>query len=89
MSLVGPRPCLPSQKILIEARARQGALDVRPGITGLAQVQGVDMSDPVRLAKLDGVYARTHSFGGDLRLILRTLTGSGLGLDPAKGKPDP
>src|SRR6185503_10926322 len=46
MSLVGPRPCLPSQSELIEARLQKGALDVRPGITGLAQVQGIDMSEP-------------------------------------------
>ncbi|MEA2892426.1 MAG: O-antigen biosynthesis protein WbqP, partial [Bradyrhizobium sp.] len=40
MSLVGPRPCLPSQVDLVEARRRLGVLDVRPGITGLAQVNG-------------------------------------------------
>src|SRR3954467_4805891 len=43
MSLVGPRPCLPSQTALVEARRRLGVLEVRPGITGLAQVNGVDM----------------------------------------------
>jgi O-antigen biosynthesis protein WbqP len=87
MSLVGPRPCLPSQTELIEARSRRGALRVLPGITGLAQVHGIDMSDPVRLACTDAVYARTRSFGGDLRLILQTLMGSGVGIDPARGTP--
>jgi O-antigen biosynthesis protein WbqP len=81
MSLVGPRPCLPTQTALITARQHHRALDVRPGITGLAQVQGVDMSDPERLAQLDGVYVGTRSFTGDLMLIGRTVTGSGLGLD--------
>jgi O-antigen biosynthesis protein WbqP len=85
MSLVGPRPCLPSQSELIEARAREGAFDVLPGITGLAQVKGVDMSEPLRLAAIDGQYARTQTFGGDLRLILQTLTGSGMGVDRTKG----
>jgi O-antigen biosynthesis protein WbqP len=81
MSLVGPRPCLPTQTELIAARQRQGAFDLRPGITGLAQVQGVDMSDPQRLARIDGDYARTRTFYGDLMLILSTITGSGIGLD--------
>src|SRR6195952_5991460 len=44
MSLVGPRPCLPSQTALVEARRQLGVFEVRPGITGLAQVNGVDMS---------------------------------------------
>lgn len=81
MSLVGPRPCLPAQIELIASRRAEGALDVRPGITGLAQVMNVDMSDPQRLSKIDGDYARTQSFAGDLRLILATLTGSGRGID--------
>ena len=85
MSLVGPRPCLPTQAELIEARSRLGALGVLPGVTGLAQIQGVDMSDPARLAAIDAQYARTRTFGGDLIIILRTLTGSGMNADPARG----
>jgi O-antigen biosynthesis protein WbqP len=85
MSLVGPRPCLPTQAELIEARSRLGALAVLPGVTGLAQIQGVDMSDPARLAAIDAQYARTRTFGGDLLIILRTLTGSGMNADPARG----
>ncbi len=85
MSLVGPRPCLPTQAELIEARSRLGALGVLPGVTGLAQIQGVDMSDPARLAGIDAQYARTRTFGGDLIIILRTLTGSGMNADPARG----
>jgi O-antigen biosynthesis protein WbqP len=85
MSLVGPRPCLPTQAELIEARSRLGALGVLPGVTGLAQIQGVDMSDPQRLAGIDAQYARTRTFGGDLIIILRTLTGSGMNADPARG----
>jgi O-antigen biosynthesis protein WbqP len=81
MSLVGPRPCLPTQTALIAARRDHGALDVRPGITGLAQVQGVDMSEPERLARIDGDYARTATFAGDAMLIGQTITGSGIGRD--------
>lgn len=81
MSLVGPRPCLPSQIDLVEARRRLGVLDVRPGITGLAQVEGVDMSDAIRLAELDAQYVRTQSLMGDFKLIMATLRGQGVGVD--------
>ena len=53
MSLIGPRPGLFNQKELIAERAKRGVLDARPGITGLAQVQGIDMSTPVLLADTD------------------------------------
>jgi len=79
MSFVGPRPCLPIQTVLVEARDRLGVYALRPGITGLAQVQGVDMSDPLLLAGIDADYARRQSFSGDLRLILRTVVGGGRG----------
>jgi lipopolysaccharide/colanic/teichoic acid biosynthesis glycosyltransferase len=53
MSLVGPRPCLPNQKRLIIERKKRGIYKVKPGITGLAQVFGINMSGPVLLAKTD------------------------------------
>jgi O-antigen biosynthesis protein WbqP len=81
MSLVGPRPCLPSQTELVDARRRLGVLAVRPGITGLAQVSGVDMSDPARLAEVDAQYVRTQSVLGDFRLVWATLRGQGVGID--------
>jgi O-antigen biosynthesis protein WbqP len=81
MSLVGPRPCLPSQTALVEARRRLGVLAVRPGITGLAQVKGIDMSDAGRLAEIDAQYVRNQSLMGDLRLIVATLRGQGVGID--------
>jgi O-antigen biosynthesis protein WbqP len=81
MSLVGPRPCLPSQVDLVEARRQLGVLAVRPGITGLAQVNGVDMSDPGRLAEIDAQYVRTQSLIGDFKLIVATLRGRGVGID--------
>ncbi len=81
MSLVGPRPCLPSQVESVDARQRLGVLGVRPGITGLAQIQGVDMSNASRLAEIDAQYVRTQSFAGDLKLIWATLRGQGVGID--------
>jgi O-antigen biosynthesis protein WbqP len=73
MSLVGPRPCLPSQHVLIEERGTRGVLALRPGITGLAQVRGIDMSDPVRLAETDAEYRRRASFRLDLRILASTF----------------
>ncbi|GJM03348.1 MAG: sugar transferase [Rhodomicrobium sp.] len=84
MALVGPRPCLPSQDELIKARMASGALTVLPGITGLAQVHGVDMSAPERLASIDGYYAANRNFCGDLLIILRTFTHIAYGKKSAK-----
>src|SRR5690606_14628192 len=72
MSLVGPRPCLPTQDDVISARRQQGAFSIRPGITGLAQVTGVDMSTPVTLAEVDRIYLETQSLRGDLKIIVHT-----------------
>jgi len=79
MSFVGPRPCLPSQKELIEARRALGVDAIRPGITGISQVNGVDMSDPERLARLDATYLMRISLRTDLALIAATALGSGRG----------
>ena len=79
MSIVGPRPCLPSQKELIAARRDLGVMRIRPGITGLAQVKGIDMSDPTRLAATDKAYMSEATFWGDLRLVCATVLGAGRG----------
>lgn len=79
MSLVGPRPCLPTQTAVIEARRALGVLALRPGITGLAQVENIDMSTPERLAQVDAAYAARRSLAFDLVLLARTVTGSGRG----------
>jgi len=73
MSLVGPRPCLPTQTELIERRRELSVFTVPPGITGLAQVEGVDMSDPVCCAETDGTYIKVASIGFDLKVLLRTF----------------
>jgi len=85
MSLVGPRPCLPSQTELVDARRRLGVFEVRPGITGLAQVNGIDMSDANRLAEIDARYVGTQSFLGDFGLIWATVRGQGVGVDQVSG----
>lgn len=79
MSLVGPRPCLPSQTELIAERERRGVFAVRPGITGLAQVQGVDMSTPQLLAEIDQRMIATLHLAGYLRYIVQTVFGKGSG----------
>ena len=79
MSLVGPRPCLPSQTELIEARRAAGVYALRPGITGIAQVQGVDMSQPAALATLDATYLAKAGLLTDLRILLLTVAGRGNG----------
>lgn len=53
MSLVGPRPCLFNQKKLISERKKRGVFKVRPGITGLSQISGINMKTPILLAKTD------------------------------------
>jgi O-antigen biosynthesis protein WbqP len=73
MSLVGPRPCLPTQTELIERRKELGVLAALPGITGLAQIKGIDMSDPRLCAETDAVYIKTASIGLDLKILLGTF----------------
>jgi lipopolysaccharide/colanic/teichoic acid biosynthesis glycosyltransferase len=79
MSLVGPRPCLFSQTELIEERERRQVFAHRPGITGLAQVQGIDMSTPELLARTDAQMLQTLSVAAYLKYLLLTVSGKGAG----------
>nr|WP_284047264.1 sugar transferase [Guyparkeria hydrothermalis] len=79
MSLVGPRPCLPNQEELIAAREKRGVFSMRPGITGLAQVNGIDMSDPIRLAEMDEVMVKNLTLKDYFRYLVLTVTGKGSG----------
>lgn len=73
MSIVGPRPALWNQFDLIAERDNYGANDVRPGLTGLAQINGRDeLPIPVK-AKLDGEYIQKMSFLFDLKCIIKTV----------------
>ena len=73
MSIVGPRPCLKIQKKLIEERKKKKLFKFRPGITGTAQLNGFDMSNPVILAKIDFELMKNFSLSLYLLLILRTI----------------
>ena len=79
MSLVGPRPCLPNQEELITERAALGVFNTRPGITGLAQISGIDMSTPRLLAETDARMLRDLNLFSYFSYILQTITGSGRG----------
>ncbi|MBF6617244.1 MAG: sugar transferase [Candidimonas sp.] len=79
MSLVGPRPGLFNQEELTAERVRFGVYDVRPGVTGLAQIMGVDMSTPALLAEVDREMIQTMTLSAYLRYILLTITGKGAG----------
>lgn len=79
MSLVGPRPCLPEQEELIRCRRAWGIFSWRPGITGLAQVNGVDMSTPELLAETDYRMLNTFSVLNYFRFIMMTVSGQGAG----------
>ena len=79
MSLVGPRPCLFNQEELIAERAALGVFAARPGITGLAQVQGIDMSTPALLARTDAEMLASLGLLGYFRFIVMTVLGKGAG----------
>ena len=79
MSLVGPRPCLPEQEVLISERQRLGVFKHKPGITGLAQISSVDMSRPILLAKLDHEMICNLSVYEYFKYAFMTLLGKGAG----------
>ena len=73
MAIVGPRPALWNQYDLIEERDKYGANDIRPGLTGWAQVNGRDeLEIPVKAA-LDGEYVKRMSFGFDVKCLFKTV----------------
>lgn len=79
ISLVGPRPGLPVQQELTTARKARGVLALKPGITGLAQINDIDMSDPEKLARWDARYGALQCLALDTKIILATATGRGKG----------
>lgn len=73
MSVIGPRPALYSQEDLIAERDQYGANDIRPGLTGWAQINGRDeLEIPVK-AKLDGEYVEKLSLGFDIKCFFGTI----------------
>ena len=79
MSLIGPRPNLFNQEELIEERSKLGVYNVRPGITGLAQVNEIDMSTPKLLAETDAKMIAEMSVGNYFKFIFQTVAGAGSG----------
>ena len=75
MSLVGPRPGLPNQIELTKAREKYDVYSVRPGITGLAQVSGIDMSTPELLARTDARMIAEMSVHNYFKIIFLTFIG--------------
>jgi len=79
MSLVGPRPNLFNQEELIQERDSRGVYSVRPGITGLAQINKIDMSTPQLLAKTDVKMIQELNTLGYFKYIFLTVFGKGFG----------
>nr|WP_017942164.1 MULTISPECIES: sugar transferase [unclassified Thioalkalivibrio] len=79
MSLVGPRPGLFNQEELLQERAERGVLDARPGITGLAQIRGIDMSTPRELAEVDRQMLDALTVRAYFRYLVLTVLGRGSG----------
>ncbi len=73
MSIIGPRPALWNQDDLVAERDKYGANDVKPGLTGWAQINGRDeLEIPVK-AKLDGEYVEKLSFGFDIKCFFGSI----------------
>lgn len=73
MSIIGPRPVILAETELIEMRHSNGADNVLPGLTGLAQVHGRDQISNLQKANYDGAYAVALSFRTDLKITVRTI----------------
>ena len=73
MAVIGPRPALWNQYDLIAERDRYGANDVRPGLTGWAQINGRDELEIKEKARLDGEYVQKLSFAFDVKCFLYTI----------------
>lgn len=79
MSLVGPRPNLFNQTELIEERDKREVYNFLPGITGLAQINEIDMSTPRKLAEVDAQMLQKITLSDYFKFILATVSGKGQG----------
>lgn len=79
MSFVGPRPNLFNQLELIEEREKRRVYSIRPGITGLAQINKIDMSTPKLLAETDAKMISTFNIFNYFKYIFLTIFGRGFG----------
>ena len=85
MSIVGPRPCLFTQEELIYERKKLNIHKVTPGITGMAQIKGIDMSNPKLLAEVEFNMIKSFSIKNYFYYFFKTLIGNGFG-DKVKKK---
>jgi lipopolysaccharide/colanic/teichoic acid biosynthesis glycosyltransferase len=79
MSIVGPRPNLPNQFELVEERSKKNIYDFVPGITGLAQIKKIDMSNPKILAEIDHKMVTNFNQFNYFKFIILTILGNGFG----------
>lgn len=79
MSLVGPRPGLVTDSELCHARDSLNIFSILPGVTGISQINNIDMSDPKILALSDKKYLEQKSFQLDLQILVKTVLGRGQG----------
>lgn len=73
MSIVGPRPAIRSQESLIQLRKSNRSIELRPGLTGLAQVNSFDGMKVEQKAEFDGKYFVEISFFADVKIVLKTF----------------
>lgn len=79
MSLVGPRPCLFNQFELIKLRKEYKVFEVKPGVTGLSQINGIDMSSPKKLAETDSLMISKINQKTYFKYLVLTFFGRGFG----------
>ena len=73
INLVGPRPGLVTQEILSSERDKKNIFNIKPGITGLAQILGYDMSNPKKLSEIDMIYMKKKSKYVNFMILLGTF----------------
>ena len=73
MSLIGPRPLIAEEEAVHRLRMEKGVYDIRPGITGLAQISGRDLISDSEKAELDAKYVESIGFASDFGILFKTL----------------
>ena len=86
MSFVGPRPLIPEEKEIRELREKYNVYSVRPGMTGLAQINGRDNLTDEEKAEFDRQYVEKHTIMLDIKLMFRTVFAVLTGRDVVEGK---
>jgi len=71
--LIGPRPGLETQSRLKHERLKRRVYSIAPGISGLGQVLGYDMSDPIKLSKIDALYISNKNMHLDFKILIATF----------------